>query len=54
MAAIIIAIAAGAASIPLTELAQVAFAGRVSPAHLGVLFIPEVGGACSPRCCSGP
>ena len=45
VAAIIIAIAAGAGSIPLTELAQVAFAGRVSPAHLGVLFIPEVGAA---------
>jgi MFS family permease len=43
--AVIIAVAAGAASIPLIELAQTALMGSVSPAHLGVLLLPFLGGA---------
>ncbi len=45
IAAVAIAVSAGAGSIPLIELAQTALAHRTSPAHLGVLFIPELGGA---------
>jgi MFS family permease len=43
--AVVIAMAAGAASIPLIELAQAALMGSVSPAHLGVLLLPFFGGA---------
>jgi MFS family permease len=43
--AVIIAMAAGAAAIPLIELAQTALQNRVSPAHLGVLLLPFLGGA---------
>jgi len=40
-----IAVAAGASAIPLIELAETAFMHRVSPAHLGVLLTPFLGGA---------
>ena len=43
--AVMIAVAAGAASIPLIELAQTALLGTVSPIHLGVLLLPFLGGA---------
>jgi MFS family permease len=43
--AVIIAMSAGAASIPLIELAQSALQGTVSPVHLGVLLLPFLGGA---------
>ena len=43
--AVAIAVAAGAASIPLIELAQTAFLHRASPIHLGVLLLPFLGGA---------
>ena len=45
VAAVVVAVSAGAASIPLIELAQTALASRTSPTHLGVLFLPELGGA---------
>ncbi len=45
IAAVVIAVSAGAGSIPLIELAQTALAHRTTPAHLGVLFVPELGGA---------
>ena len=45
VAAITIAISAGAASIALIELAQVALKGHGSPLHIGALFLPELGGA---------
>jgi MFS family permease len=43
--AVVIAVAAGAASIPLIELAEVALEKTVSPIHLGVLLLPFLGGA---------
>jgi hypothetical protein len=43
--AVAVAMSAGAASIPLIELAQTAFAGRTSPGHLGVLLLPFMGAA---------
>jgi MFS family permease len=43
--AVMIAVAAGAASIPLIELAQLALQKTVSPIHLGVLLLPFLGGA---------
>ena len=45
VSAVIIAVTAGSASIPLIELTQTALATSASPAHIGVLFLPEVGGA---------
>jgi MFS family permease len=42
---VIIAMAAGAGSIPLIELAQTTLQGTVSPVHLGVLLLPFLGGA---------
>ena len=45
VAAVTIAIAAGAGSVALIELVQAALAAHQSPAHIGVLFLPEVGGA---------
>jgi MFS family permease len=45
VAAVTIAISAGAGSIALIELAQTALAKHESPLHLGVLFLPELGGA---------
>jgi MFS family permease len=45
VAAITIAISAGAASIALIELAQTALKGHGSPLHTGALFLPELGGA---------
>jgi MFS family permease len=45
IAAITIAISAGAASIALIELAQAALKGHGSPLHTGALFLPELGGA---------
>ncbi|MGA9856284.1 MAG: MFS transporter [Solirubrobacteraceae bacterium] len=45
VAAITIAISAGAGSIALVELAQTTLATHESPSHIGVLFLPEVGGA---------
>ncbi len=43
--AVVIAMAAGAASIPLIELAQITLQKTVSPIHLGVLLLPFLGGA---------
>jgi len=43
--AVAIAIAAGASSIPLIELAITAVAGDFTPIHLGVLLLPFLGGA---------
>ncbi len=43
--AVLIAMSAGAGAIPLIELAQTALATSVSPAHLGVLLLPFLGGA---------
>ena len=43
--AVTIAVAAGAASIPLIELAQQALMRTASPIHLGVLLLPFLGGA---------
>jgi MFS family permease len=45
VAAVVIAVSAGAASLPLIDLAETALMHRTSPAHLGVLFLPELGGA---------
>jgi MFS family permease len=45
VAGVTIAISAGAGSIAVIELAQTALATHESPAHVGVLFLPEVGGA---------
>jgi MFS family permease len=45
VAAITIAVSAGAASIALIELAQTALSKHESPWHVGVLFFPELGGA---------
>ncbi|MFZ0090358.1 MAG: MFS transporter [Solirubrobacteraceae bacterium] len=45
VAAVTIAIAAGAGSVALIELVQTTLSGHASPAHVGVLFLPEVGGA---------
>jgi MFS family permease len=45
VAAITIAISAGAGSIALIELAQTALSTHESPAHIGALFLPELGGA---------
>jgi MFS family permease len=43
--AVAVAVSAGAGSIPLIELASVALGGRFTPVHLGVLFLPFLGGA---------
>ena len=43
--AVTIAVAAGAASIPLIELAQQALEKTASPLHVGVLLLPFLGGA---------
>jgi MFS family permease len=45
IAAVTIAVSAGAASIALIELAQTALSTHESPWHVGVLFFPELGGA---------
>jgi len=45
VAAVTIAISAGAASIALIELAQTALSKHESPLHVGFLFFPELGGA---------
>jgi MFS family permease len=45
VAAVAIAIAAGAGSIPLIQLAQTTLATHEAPAHVGALFLPELGGA---------
>jgi MFS family permease len=45
IAGVTIAIAAGAGSIALIELASAALSSHESPAHVGVLFLPELGGA---------
>jgi MFS family permease len=45
VAAVTIAISAGAASIALIELAQTARSTHESPSHVGFLFLPELGGA---------
>jgi hypothetical protein len=45
IAAVTIAVSAGAASIALIELAQTALSTRDTPAHLGTLFFAELGGA---------
>jgi MFS family permease len=45
VSAIVVAMTAGAASVALVELAQTAFATRVAPTHLAMLFWPEVGAA---------
>ena len=45
MPAVVIAVSAGAGSIPLIELASTALTGHYSPVHLGVLFLPFLGGA---------
>ncbi len=43
--AVVIAMAAGAGSIPLIELAQTALGAKVTPIHLGALLLPFLGGA---------
>ena len=43
--AVLIAMAAGAGSIPLIDLAQTALMAKASPIHLGVLLLPFLGGA---------
>ncbi len=45
VAAVAIAISAGAGSVALIELAQTALATHEAPAHVGALFLPELGGA---------
>lgn len=45
VAAVTIAVSAGAASIALIELAQTALSTHESPSHVGILFFPELGGA---------
>jgi MFS family permease len=45
VAAVTIAVSAGAGSIALIELAQTALSTHESPSHIGVLFLPELGGA---------
>jgi len=45
VAGILIAICAGAASVALIDLAGTAAKSATTPSHLGVLFLPEVGGA---------
>lgn len=45
VAAVTIAISAGAGSVALIELAQTALSTHESPAHVGALFLPELGGA---------
>jgi MFS family permease len=45
VAPVAIAVAAGAASIPLIELVTFALTGRFTPVHLGVLLLPFLGGA---------
>jgi MFS family permease len=45
IAAVVVAVSAGASSVTLIELTQTALAHSTSPAHLGVLFLPELGGA---------
>jgi MFS family permease len=45
VAGVTIAVAAGAGSVPLIELAQKVLATRTSAGHAGVLFLPELGGA---------
>jgi MFS family permease len=45
VAAVTIAISAGAGSVALIELAQTALSAHEAPAHVGILFLPELGGA---------
>jgi hypothetical protein len=45
VAGLIIAMAAGAASVAIVELVQTALVAKTSPAHLATLFWPEFGGA---------
>ncbi len=45
VAAVTIAISAGAGIVALIELAQTALSTHEAPAHVGVLFLPELGGA---------
>lgn len=45
VAGVTIAVAAGAGSVPLIELAQKVLAARTSAGHAGVLFLPELAGA---------
>ena len=45
VAAVTIAVSAGAGSIALIELVQTTLSTHESPSHIGVLFLPEVGGA---------
>jgi MFS family permease len=45
VAAVAIAISAGAGSVALIELAQTALSTHEAPAHVGALFLPEFGGA---------
>ncbi len=42
---VVVAMAAGAASVAIVELVQTAFKTRTTPLHLGMLFWPEFGGA---------
>lgn len=42
---IVIAMFAGAASVGVVTLVETAMQGKISPAHLGVLFLPEFAGA---------
>ncbi|HEX6457350.1 MAG TPA: MFS transporter [Thermoleophilaceae bacterium] len=45
VAGIVVAITAGAASVAIVELVQMALQTKMSPTHLGMLFWPEFGGA---------
>jgi hypothetical protein len=45
VAAVVIAVSAGAGSIPLIQLAQTVLSAHEAPAHVGALFLPEFGGA---------
>ena len=45
VAGIIVAITAGAASVAIVELVQMALQSKMSPVHLGMLFWPEFGAA---------
>jgi len=45
VAGIVVALAAAAASVSATALTAAALAGRYAPLHLGLLYLPELGGA---------
>jgi MFS family permease len=45
VAGVVVAMAAGAASVAIVELVETAMQSRVTPVHLGMLFWPEFGGA---------